>query len=42
VCFHVVCVVLLWFASPQCKMRIALRGRKPQKYYIYNFGGNRN
>ncbi|KAJ7934187.1 hypothetical protein B0H13DRAFT_1855373 [Mycena leptocephala] len=41
-CFHVLCVVLLWFASPQCKMRIALWGCKPQKYYIYNFGGYRN
>ncbi|KAJ6585870.1 hypothetical protein B0H19DRAFT_1228106 [Mycena capillaripes] len=40
--FHVVCVVHLRFASPQCKMCIALRGSKPQKYYTYNFGGNRN
>jgi hypothetical protein len=40
--FHVVCVVLLWFASLQCKMHIALWGRKLQKYYTYNFGGNHN
>ncbi|KAJ6577786.1 hypothetical protein B0H19DRAFT_1062366 [Mycena capillaripes] len=40
--FHVVCVVHLRFASPQCKMCIALWGSKPQKYYTYNFGGNRN
>jgi hypothetical protein len=37
--FHVICVVCLWFASPQYKMCIVSQGCKPQTYYTYNSGG---